>query len=230
MQNQLSLLTINESGRLVADPEAKPSSKPPEETPSSVEDPKSARYARHGCSSMREYRIWQGMKARITNPKNSDFRNYGGRGLKMEPEWLLDFRAFYKAVGPRPSKCHTIERKNNDIGYMAGNVTWETRANQALNKRTNIRLTFNGKTQVLAHWAKELRTSKDTILERLERGWTVEEALGVKIDTRPKRFFEYRGENKTASEWSRQFEIGRRSLLHRLDKGQTIEEALKALR
>lgn len=135
---------------------------------------------KHGLVYLPEYRVWQSAKDRILNPKCKQYEDYGGRGLLFEKDWL-DFETFYKEIGPRPFKRYTLERRNNDLGYVRGNVVWESRENQAINKRNNIWLTHNGKKQVLAHWAREVGISKGVLADRLKLGWSVERALTEKV-------------------------------------------------
>jgi hypothetical protein len=97
---------------------------------------------RHGhCVSRTSsplYRCWTHIKDRCLNPKNPTFKHYGGRGIKMLPEWVDNFVAFRdyvnKNLGPRP-KGSSIDRINNDEGYWPGNIRWATRSEQNNNQR-----------------------------------------------------------------------------------------------
>ena len=136
------------------------------------------RITRHGQQGSPEYAIWQAVVQRCTNKKNRSYKNYGGRGIKLYPAWR-DFRVFIKAVGPRPhgKGRMTIERKNNERGYVPGNVRWAPYSVQNRNKRTNRYLTYRGRRQCLIDWARETGVSTPTIIRRLAEGWSVSRAL-----------------------------------------------------
>lgn len=90
----------------------------------------------HGMSNDRVYNIWQGVKNRTTNPKSSQWKWYGGRGIAMCEEWLNSFESFFNYVGQPPSLKHSIDRyPNNDGHYEPGNVRWATKSEQAFNRR-----------------------------------------------------------------------------------------------
>lgn len=79
-----------------------------------------------------EYEVYTAAKQRCTNPKNANWKHYGGRGIKF---LFKSFEDFYEAMGPRPSSSLTLERRNNDGNYELGNVYWATWHEQAINKR-----------------------------------------------------------------------------------------------
>lgn len=89
----------------------------------------------HGQRHTRIYEIWKGMKARCTNPHNSHFKYYGGRGISVCEEWQ-SFPAFYGwAMAHGYSEHLTIDRIDNDKGYSPDNCRWATDAQQRSNKR-----------------------------------------------------------------------------------------------
>lgn len=87
----------------------------------------------HGLTHSREYRVWWDMKQRCTNPNNSRFYKYGGRGISVCERWSR-FENFYADMGPRPSPKHSIDRIDNDGNYEPGNCHWATRSEQQHNK------------------------------------------------------------------------------------------------
>lgn len=88
----------------------------------------------HGGSGTPEYQAWAAIKQRIFNPNCHAFEHYGGRGLTMEADWVDDFGAFLAEVGPRPSADLTLDRINNDLGYVRGNLRWASWSVQNSNK------------------------------------------------------------------------------------------------
>jgi hypothetical protein len=79
-----------------------------------------------------EYAIWRGMKARCSNPKQSNWRWYGGRGITVCERWANSFEAFLTDMGPRPSPRHSLARINRGGHYEPGNCCWALRAATSL--------------------------------------------------------------------------------------------------
>lgn len=79
-----------------------------------------------------EYKAFYGAKTRCNNPNATNFKHWGGRGIKFRFDTFLDFLAH---IGPRPSLKHSLDRINNDAHYERGNVRWATRKEQRLNMR-----------------------------------------------------------------------------------------------
>jgi hypothetical protein len=83
----------------------------------------------------REYRSWSGAIQRCTNPNNSHYGNYGGRGISICDRWRLSFAAFMADMGPQPSDRHSIDRIDSDGDYEPGNCRWATPDVQRANRR-----------------------------------------------------------------------------------------------
>lgn len=134
----------------------------------------------HGLSRTKEYSCWQHIKLRCLKPDSPGFPEYGGRGITLHPKWIKDFMAFFNYVGKAPSKKHTIERINNDRGYIPGNVKWATKKEQANNRRKqrNIALIkFKGKKLTKKEWANLSGLTPSSIRWRLRRGWPLDKVL-----------------------------------------------------
>lgn len=77
--------------------------------------------------------MWQGMRARCSNPKYKQYKDYGGRGIRVCSRWD-DFWKFVQDMGTRPLG-HVIDRINNDGNYEPGNCRWVSYRVSGLNRR-----------------------------------------------------------------------------------------------
>lgn|SRR5881394_668528 len=131
----------------------------------------------HRQSNTVEYRIWCHMKDRCENASSRSYANYGARGIVVCDRWQ-QFENFIADMGLRPSPAHSIERKNNALGYSPENCMWATIWHQARNRRSNINVTLNGRTMCLKDWCVELRRPYKRTLQRITiLGWTPESAI-----------------------------------------------------
>lgn len=130
----------------------------------------------HGMKLTPEYAVWKQMRQRCSNPNNHAFQHYGGRGIAVCDRWQ-SFENFLADMGSRPSPKHSLERKDNLLGYSPGNVKWSTKSEQMRNTRVNHILTARGISQCLAAWAELAGIAESTIRKRCRLGWTHERAI-----------------------------------------------------
>ncbi len=126
-----------------------------------------------------EYRCWKAVKTRCYNPNFKNYPDYGGRGIRVCERWLHSFENFLEDMGLKPSKDHSIERRNPNGDYCPSNCYWTTDAKQRRNKRSSKVITFNGKSQCLVDWLKEMGTSDSTYRWRIKHGWSEARAIGL---------------------------------------------------
>lgn len=94
----------------------------------------SQRKTTHGMSQSPEYSSWRSMRKRCTDPNHVAFSSYGGRGIKVCPEWLKSFETFFCDMGPLPGLNFSIDRRDNDGDYTPTNCRWADKSTQQLNR------------------------------------------------------------------------------------------------
>ena len=84
------------------------------------------------------YSRWLGIKNRCYNVHFKQYKDYGGRGIKVCDEWLYNFKAFYDwSIENGYSQELQIDRINNDGNYEPNNCRWVTRKVNMNNTRRN---------------------------------------------------------------------------------------------
>ena len=100
------------------------------------------------------YNMWYNIRARCYNPKKNQYKDYGGRGIKICKRWLDrdTFIAWCLNNGWKPGL--QLDRRNNDGNYTPSNCRFVTPKENSNNQRvrcdspTGIRgitLSANGK-------------------------------------------------------------------------------------
>lgn len=134
----------------------------------------------HGLSRHPLNIVWRQMRSRCNSPLNPAYANYGGRGIKVCPEWD-DFSVFLSDMGERPEK-HQLDRIDNDKGYCRENCRWVPQQSNLNNKRTNRRIEYLGVEKTIAQWAEHLGIHYRTLNNRINRGWSVERAFTEPVE------------------------------------------------
>ena len=117
------------------------------------------------------------MKQRCTNPKCRSYKWYGAKGINVCSEWL-DFKTFYDwAITNGYRNGLTIERIDVGAGYSPQNCKWIAPKEQANNRTSTHRLTYNGETRSLTEWSILLNIPRTTLSNRVRLGWSIERAL-----------------------------------------------------
>lgn len=128
----------------------------------------------------RLYNIYNNMILRCTNPNATNYERYGGRGITVCKEWSgkranINFFRWAEQTGYTDEL--TLDRIDNSKGYSPENCRWVLPKIQNRNKRNNVYLTLDGKTQILEDWAKELKIDSRVLRSRMKRGWSDYEVL-----------------------------------------------------
>jgi hypothetical protein len=89
----------------------------------------------HGGKGTRLYNIWKNARQRCRNPKATDFKLYGGRGINFCTEWD-DFATFKEwALLNGYTEELTLDRIDPDGNYYPENCRWATWKEQRQNQR-----------------------------------------------------------------------------------------------
>lgn len=117
--------------------------------PACAAEKQAERKTTHGMRSHTLYTIWVNMNARCHDKSNKGYKDYGGRGIKVYQPWraawaggpedgsgVQNFIEYMEStLGPKPTPEHSIDRVDNDEGYVPGNLRWADKAEQVANRR-----------------------------------------------------------------------------------------------
>ncbi|HCI1171276.1 TPA: AP2 domain-containing protein [Enterococcus faecium] len=111
------------------------------------------------------YTAWKDIKTRCYNFKNRFYFQYGARGILLDDKWMdspVEFVAYVQAL-PNFGPSMSIDRVDNNKGYVEGNLRWATKAEQVRNRGKNANNTtgkcgvtwyynLTGGTRAIAWW------------------------------------------------------------------------------
>lgn len=132
----------------------------------------------HGASYTSEYWAFRNARQRCTDPTDSRYYRYGGRGIQFR---FNSFTEFYKEMGAKPSPYHSLNRVDNDGHYEKGNLQWATATEQARNRASNITLTLKDVTKIIMEWSESVDIPYGTLLRRHAVGWCDTCALTIPV-------------------------------------------------
>lgn len=133
-----------------------------------------------GNLSNRLYRIWNALKSRCKSINSLSYKNYGGRGICVCDDWIINFENFEKwAIENGYNDTLSIDRKDVNGNYCPENCKWSNRKDQGNNKRNNIPLTIYNETKNISQWVADPRcvVSSHCLYYRINSGWEPELAL-----------------------------------------------------
>lgn len=137
-------------------------------------------------ASKKIYRTWNGMKNRCLSKTNKDYPRYGGRGITIYEPWIKDYKKFRRHVLSLPGAPDndykgdvtvTIDRKDNNKGYIPGNLRWRSMKEQSDNRSTGKRYVYKNKARSIREIADKTGLPYKLISDRIRRGCSAEEAV-----------------------------------------------------
>jgi hypothetical protein len=159
-------------------------------------------FSKHGLSRDPLYKIWKLMLSRCLDETAKDYSDYGGRGIKICKEWLgnngiVQLKEFDESL-PREKQYkpgNELDRIDNDGPYATWNCHWVTSCDNSRNRYDNRWVIWKGENRLLIDLYDEGMISGTvpdsllygTVLARIKRGWSVQEALTT-ISLEPSKF------------------------------------------
>ena len=131
---------------------------------------------------------WVAMRQRCNNPNSNAYSHYGGRGIKVCPEWdntedgFLNFYNWAINSGWDPNKDLSIDRIDVDKGYSPDNCRWADDKLQCSNQTKNRYIQYNQWIFPLSIWAELAGIDYYRFYMRLKNGWTFEKAMFTKTN------------------------------------------------
>lgn len=124
-----------------------------------------------GCEKKdkRLYRTYMQMKDRCYNQNSKDYKNYGGKGIKIYDEWLKNYYNFQKwSLENGYEKNLTIDRIDSNKNYEPSNCRWVTKLINSKFKGNTNNIIVYGITNSGRGWAKELNKGQNYINQMLK--------------------------------------------------------------
>lgn len=139
---------------------------------------KGIKLKRHGLSGNPLWNRWRRMIDRCHSERLAK-PGYADRGIKVCQRWRESFEAFIADMGEPPTPQHQIERKDNNGDYEPSNCRWATPKANSRNRRCASLYTIRGFTATLAEWMSIAVVTRNAVETRLEKGWSITDALLV---------------------------------------------------
>ncbi len=143
--------------------------------------PSKPSHTKHGQATRtnrsREYETWIRMRARCNNPKDKQWSDYGGRGIKVCERWNK-FENFLHDMGKRPESLSLDRWPDKNGNYEPSNCRWATSVEQNSNKRNNRNYTVKGVSGNMTFLANYFGLNQRAVWARIDKlGWTPEKAF-----------------------------------------------------
>ena len=134
----------------------------------------------HGIGHSRLYRIYNGMKQRCGNPNFAEYKNYGGRGIKVCEEWnkssgLKEFSEWALKNGYRDDL--TLDRIDVNGNYSPENCRWIPLREQFKNTTRNVFVNYNGERMIISDFSRLTGIDHRVVSRDLKKGFSIEEII-----------------------------------------------------
>ena len=125
------------------------------------------------CTQQRQIPLWldrrlTAAKQRCENPNDSEYQNYGARGIKFEFRSVTEAGLYLIQKFGLPDRKMEIDRIDNNGNYAPGNVRFVTRIQNISNRRCTVLTKFEQK-----YWPY----ARSVVLRKLSQGLSRKEII-----------------------------------------------------
>lgn len=125
------------------------------------------------CSQPRQIPKWldrrlTAAKQRCENPKDSEYHNYGGRGIQFRFPSILAAGLYLMGLYGIPGRIMELDRIDTNGHYEPGNLRFVTRAGNQANRRNTVLSEFDQK-----YWPY----ARSVVIRKLSAGLSREEII-----------------------------------------------------
>lgn len=146
-------------------------------------------------------------------------------------------QAFLKNSNPDKEVMHLGEVTDNNVenlkyGYRSELLHLTYKRGRRPGTPSRYRLSYDDKQYTkLSHLAKTHNIPVKLLHKRLERGWTLQEAVEIPIDRKQKMLnvtlYEYQGKLMSVRQISEKYNIDTKTIYKRLSRGWSLEETIE---
>lgn len=135
---------------------------------------------KHGMTGTKLEVKYNDMKRRCTSSNADSYKYYGGRGIVICDEWMSNPSSFYEWANNNNYKDGLeLDRIDPDGDYTPDNCRFITHTEQMRNTRRS-------KSGITA-LARKHGINPISVFARLYRGWSIDQAISVPINTKHRR-------------------------------------------
>jgi len=107
---------------------------------------------KHGGTKTKLFGLWKDIKKRCYNKSRKQYKDYGGRGIIICPEWANDYTKFRDwSLNNGYQEGLEIDRINNDGNYSPENCRFVTKQENIRNSRAT-KLTLGISNEIKGLW------------------------------------------------------------------------------
>ncbi len=118
----------------------------------------------------KEFFAWISIRNRCYNENYIQYKDYGGRGIRVCDRWKDSFKNFLEDMGEKPNGRYSLDRyPDNNGNYEPSNCRWATQKEQTRNRRNNVWIEHGEERMVLSDWASRFGINRATLVFYLKK-------------------------------------------------------------